>query len=144
MGYDYSQDGFYFITICTKNREWLFGNVIDGKMVLSEYGETLNATIQSVGAGLAPARPAPLSHPVLQPQQIQAIGQGQALSLPHICISNHCVMPNHVHIMIEICNGQLDGHNIRQGQTLSLPDIVREIKSKTAIYILNMCKTRNA
>ena len=26
-GYDYSQDGFYFVTICTKNREIFFGEI---------------------------------------------------------------------------------------------------------------------
>ena len=27
-GYDYSQEGFYFATFCTKNRELFFGEVI--------------------------------------------------------------------------------------------------------------------
>ncbi|MEM2174632.1 MAG: transposase, partial [Candidatus Micrarchaeia archaeon] len=37
-GYDYSQPGAYFITICTKDRKCLFGNVIDGKMILNDAG----------------------------------------------------------------------------------------------------------
>ena len=37
--YDYSQNGFYFITICTQNRELFFGNIIDNKMILSEIGK---------------------------------------------------------------------------------------------------------
>ena len=37
--YDYSQAGRYFVTICTKNREFLFGDVINGQMRLNEYGE---------------------------------------------------------------------------------------------------------
>jgi len=37
-GYDYSQAGAYFVTICTKNRECLFGDVIDDGMMLNEYG----------------------------------------------------------------------------------------------------------
>ena len=37
-GYDYSQPGFYFVTINTKNKELFFGKVIDGKMILSEFG----------------------------------------------------------------------------------------------------------
>jgi len=37
-GYDYSQPGAYFITLCTHNRECLFGNIVDGEMVLNEYG----------------------------------------------------------------------------------------------------------
>jgi putative transposase len=37
--YDYSSGGAYFITICVKNRECLFGEIIEGKMNLSEIGE---------------------------------------------------------------------------------------------------------
>jgi putative transposase len=36
--YDYSQNGIYFITICTKNKIPHFGKIITGKMVLSEIG----------------------------------------------------------------------------------------------------------
>jgi REP element-mobilizing transposase RayT len=31
--YDYSKNGAYFITICTKNREHFFGDIIDGKLL---------------------------------------------------------------------------------------------------------------
>ncbi len=34
-GYNYSQDGMYFITICTENRENLFGEVANDKMILN-------------------------------------------------------------------------------------------------------------
>jgi REP element-mobilizing transposase RayT len=37
-GYDYSQCGWYFITICTKNMESFFGEINDGKILLNEYG----------------------------------------------------------------------------------------------------------
>ena len=37
-GYDYSQAGAYFITICTQNRHCLFGNITDGAMVLNDAG----------------------------------------------------------------------------------------------------------
>ncbi|MDD3284399.1 MAG: transposase [Patescibacteria group bacterium] len=36
--WDYSDPGFYFITICIKDRENIFGEIIDGKMVLNIYG----------------------------------------------------------------------------------------------------------
>ncbi|CAA6805007.1 MAG: Unknown protein [uncultured Sulfurovum sp.] len=36
--WDYSQNGLYFITICTKNREHLFGEIIDETMLLSDMG----------------------------------------------------------------------------------------------------------
>lgn len=38
-GYDYSKEGLYFITICVQDREHLFGEVIDGEMVLNEFGK---------------------------------------------------------------------------------------------------------
>jgi len=41
-GYDYSQAGLYFITICTKNREHLFGQIENGIMILNEFGEIAN------------------------------------------------------------------------------------------------------
>ena len=37
--YDYSSDGAYFITICTKNREHFFGEIIDGQIQLSKIGK---------------------------------------------------------------------------------------------------------
>jgi hypothetical protein len=40
-GYDYSVPGAYFVTICTHNREPLFGQVVDGEMVLKESGRTV-------------------------------------------------------------------------------------------------------
>lgn len=38
-GYDYSQEGLYFITICCQNRIWRFGEIINGEMLLNEFGE---------------------------------------------------------------------------------------------------------
>ncbi|WKZ37613.1 MAG: hypothetical protein QY332_06660 [Anaerolineales bacterium] len=39
QGYDYSQEGAYFVTIVTWRREFLFGNIVNGEMMLSPYGE---------------------------------------------------------------------------------------------------------
>ena len=41
-GYDYSCDGTYFITICTKNREWLFGEIVQSQIKLSEMGKIVS------------------------------------------------------------------------------------------------------
>jgi REP element-mobilizing transposase RayT len=40
--YDYSQAGAYFITICSCNREHMFGEIVDSTMVLNEYGKIVN------------------------------------------------------------------------------------------------------
>jgi len=37
-GYDYAQSGAYFITLCVRSRECLFGNVIGEKVILKELG----------------------------------------------------------------------------------------------------------
>src|SRR5664279_4794179 len=37
-GYDYSQPGFYFVTICCQNRDCLFGKIENGKMILNDAG----------------------------------------------------------------------------------------------------------
>ncbi|MEM5776467.1 MAG: hypothetical protein AAGU05_15795 [Anaerolineaceae bacterium] len=40
QGYDYSLNGAHFITICTKGRECILGNISNGEMVKKEIGET--------------------------------------------------------------------------------------------------------
>lgn len=37
-GYDYSQEGLYFITICCKDRKYRFGKIENHEMTLNEYG----------------------------------------------------------------------------------------------------------
>ena len=37
--YDYAQAGAYFVTIVTWRREFLFGEIVDREMELSQYGE---------------------------------------------------------------------------------------------------------
>ncbi len=39
QGYDYSQPGIYFITLCTQNHECLFGEILNGEMRLNEFGK---------------------------------------------------------------------------------------------------------
>lgn len=39
QNWDYGWNAPYFVTICTKNREYYFGDIVDGKMQLSEIGD---------------------------------------------------------------------------------------------------------
>ena len=41
--YDYSGSGAYFVTICTHNRECLFGEIVDGEIRLSKIGEIVES-----------------------------------------------------------------------------------------------------
>ena len=40
-GYDYSQQGLYFITICCQDRACLFGDISNGEMVLNDAGNMI-------------------------------------------------------------------------------------------------------
>ncbi len=82
-GYDYTQNGNYFLTICTRNRECLFGEVHDGKMYLSNYGRIVNECWQKI------------------PDHF-----------PQIVLHEYVIMPNHVHGIVEINNPQSTGTNM--------------------------------
>ena len=47
-GHDYSSDCTYFITICTHNRLSYFGNISNGKMILSETGSPKPGSLATV------------------------------------------------------------------------------------------------
>jgi len=79
-GYDYSQDGLYFITICTHNREFLFGEIINNKMILNSAGKMANECWLKI------------------PEHF-----------PDAILHNHVVMPNHVHGIIELANRHVVG-----------------------------------
>jgi REP element-mobilizing transposase RayT len=71
-GYDYTRAGAYYVTICTKNRRLLFGDVINSEMQLAQAGQVVAET----WAGLP-------SH-------------------YHIELDAFVVMPNHIHAIILI------------------------------------------
>src|SRR5512135_2910342 len=79
-GYDYSQSGAYFVTICTQNRECLFGDIVDGKMRLNDAGRMIHRTWNDV-----------------------------PIKYPNIEIDEFIVMPNHVHGIIVICHDNCRG-----------------------------------
>jgi REP element-mobilizing transposase RayT len=63
-GYDYTQAGLYFITICCQYREHLFGEITDGEMILNDAGKMeyivmpnhFHAILEIVGATLVVAQ----------------------------------------------------------------------------------------
>ncbi|MCD6596889.1 MAG: hypothetical protein J7L04_04335 [Bacteroidales bacterium] len=38
-GFDYGKDALYFITSVIKDREYFFGEINSGRMILNQYGE---------------------------------------------------------------------------------------------------------
>ena len=75
-GYDYSRAGLYFITICVKDRECLFGEIVDGKMILNDAGK------------------------LVENEWLNII-----VRFPNVQLHQHIVMPNHFHTIMEITVG---------------------------------------
>ena len=48
QGYDYSQSGVYYVTVCTRERQCLFGAVMDGQMQLNAAGQILQSVWESL------------------------------------------------------------------------------------------------
>ncbi len=72
-GYDYSQDGAYFITICTQNRECILSAITDGAVQLSPLGNLVEAEWR---------RTADLR--------------------PNVALDEFVIMPNHLHAIVFI------------------------------------------
>ena len=72
-GWDYSQAGAYFITICTQNRECLFGEIVDGEMRLNEAGNIARQCWDDI-----------------------------PIHFPHVDPDVFVIMPNHIHGIILI------------------------------------------
>lgn len=72
-GYDYAQEGAYFVTICIKERECLFGSIEKKKIILTDFGIKIEKSI------------------LLTPEKY-----------PEIAIDKYIIMPNHIHLIIFI------------------------------------------
>jgi len=75
QGYDYSQPGIYFITLCRQNRECLFGEILNGEMRLNEFGKIAHQCWLEI------------------PQHF-----------PHVQLDEFVVMPDHIHGIIVLNN----------------------------------------
>jgi REP element-mobilizing transposase RayT len=90
QGYDYSQAGAYFVTIVAWQREMLFGEIVDGEMILNRYGQiALNAWMDL-------------------PNHYR-----------HAELDAFVIMPNHVHGIIVLNDDRRGGSSITGKATLS-------------------------
>ena len=117
-GFDYSNPGAYFVTICVQNKKCIFGRVVNGTMVLNRYGKLAEQKLKSI----------PHRH-------------------ENTAIHHFIVMPNHVHAIIEIYSPddktvvgvihelplprQLKT-GMKERRTMLIPMIVGEYKMQTA------------
>ena len=49
-GWNYSKEGYYFLTICTKDRVGLFGKINNGRMILNKFGEIVKKYNQELNS----------------------------------------------------------------------------------------------
>lgn len=105
-GYDYSQQGAYYITIVTNKRKCVFGEIIRGEIQLSKIGSIVDNVWLSI------------------PEHF-----------PHVTAEVYQIMPNHIHGIIVIVGARhavpLQGiENFGKPVRGSIPTIVRSFKSE--------------
>ncbi|HEY6952566.1 MAG TPA: transposase [Bacteroidota bacterium] len=104
--YDYAQAGEYYITLCTKDRECLLGEIINEKMLLSEIGY------------------------IVREEWLRT-----AKLRTDVELDEYIIMPNHFHGVIVLCRGtsrraptsEAFGKPTRD----SIPTIIRLFKSSS-------------
>jgi putative transposase len=127
-GYDYAQNGVYFVTMVTQGRKPLFGDVVDGEMVLNDVGRMVEKVWLEI------------------PGHFSGVD-----------VDTFIIMPNHVHGIIEIeredrISGVGARHAVPQqpegifeafGKPLpgSIPTIIRSIKAEVTKRYHEMTNT---
>ena len=81
--YDYSQAGFYFVTICTEGKRCLFGKITDGKMHSNTAGRIAEKYWKEI-----------------------------PLHYPNVRLDVFTIMPNHIHGILIIENNDERAENI--------------------------------
>ena len=117
-GYDYAQAGFYFVTICVRDRECMFGEVVDNDVRLSKYGTLVAQAWEDLP-----------NH------------------YPHLELDQFVVMPNHFHgiVVLTPAGAGLESA-VRAGfkpalTRHGLPEIVRGFKTFSARRINEIRQT---
>ena len=114
--YDYGSVGAYFITICSQNKDKIFGHVVEGgvldapRVVPSPHGEIVAAQIETMADFYSNLR-----------------------------IEKHIIMPNHVHLIVAItqnpsgASGTPPPTEVRANQTIpAFVSTLKRITNRTA------------
>ncbi len=116
--YDYSQNGYYFITICIENKRKILANII--------YGENSK---NNVGAGPVSAQNIKNEFIKLQLTKIGNIIEKNYLNIENefknIKLHDYVIMPNHIHGIIEITE------RADTGPAPTISDIICSFKTRT-------------
>ena len=125
VGYDYSQSGAYFVTLCTHNRQNLLWNHVGTG--LRACPVTKCAYPDADCDNRAGSTALPLSPIGAEVERSIRFLSNQS---PYITVDHYVIMPNHVHMIVVIQNPD-DSKDAARHRGLSLPDIMRRLKSFT-------------
>ena len=106
--YDYSNEGMYFVTICTQNRECILSEIVGAGPVSAQKNEN-NLILKLTKLGI----------------MIEQIYLKLEEEYKTIKLHNYIIMPNHIHSIIEICNGA------DTGSAPTIAEIICSYKTKT-------------
>lgn len=111
-GWDYSRPAAYFVTMVTKDRKKYFGEIFNGKLILTQLGSA--------------AYEEWFKTPDLRPEM-------------NIELNEFIVMPDHIHGIIWIGNGRYDNSIIEYKnqfgpQRNNLASIIRGYKSSVTMF----------
>ncbi|MDE2420463.1 MAG: transposase [Gammaproteobacteria bacterium] len=121
--YDYTRAGLYFVTICTQNRECLFGEIVEAGSKPAQTGSN-KITLNPLGI-------------IIQKTWFDLIHHNKNIKL-----HDFIVMPNHVHGIIEITPSDRNWAGLEPAPTSTkLTEIIRQFKTFSAKRVNQWRKT---
>ncbi len=93
--FDYATNGYYFITICTKNREHRFGEIENQQMVLTKIGAFVEQNIVQ----FCPC------DDIVNPYKTNPYFVNKADTI--FGITEWEILPNHIHLIVEVINNKI-------------------------------------
>ncbi len=79
--YDYSRNGMYFITICTKNKEHIFCDIVGDGVLDVPLINNVNIRLSQIG--------------IIVKKHILRINQ-----IGNMTVDKYVIMPNHIHLIV--------------------------------------------
>lgn len=107
--FDYSQNGAYFVTVCTKNRKAILSRVLVGQAALS-LPEACSVLVELTDIGM-------LCQKYIE--KIPAVYSG-------VWVDAYVIMPNHIHILLRFEDGSCPGGLGAGHPTVS--SVIRSVK----------------
>ncbi len=121
--YDYSSCGYYFITICTKDRQFLFwennDNIAAGADIT--VWQTQNKS-HAVGADII--RPHLSGCGKIADRAINEI----KTHYPHVMVDEYAIMPDHIHLIMKITNDDKYGRMISAPTHKPIMTVIGQMK----------------